>query len=91
MEPLSTLIDGFRLDDLGDGSHRGHNIGGDGSRAVVFGGLLLGQTIVAATQAQPGKEVKTVHTIFARAGKPDLPLDVTVDTMHAGRTFGGVA
>ena len=91
MEPLSTLIDGFRLDDLGDGRYRGHDAGGGaGSRAVVFGGLLLGQTIVAATLAQPGKEVKTVHTIFARAGRPDQPLDVTVDTMHAGRTFGSV-
>lgn len=91
MEPLSTLIDGFQLDDLGDGRYRGHNAGGGaGSRAVVFGGLLLGQTIVAATQAQPGKEVKTVHTIFARAGRPDQPLDVSVDTMHAGRTFGSV-
>lgn len=91
MEPLSTLIDGFQLDDLGDGRYQGHNVGGGaGGQGVVFGGLLLGQTIVAATRAQPGKEVKTVHTIFARAGRPDQPLDVTVDTMHAGRTFGSV-
>jgi acyl-CoA thioesterase-2 len=91
VEPLSALIDGFRLDDLGDGRYRGHNAGGGaGSNGVVFGGLLLGQAIVAAARAQPGKEVKTVHTIFARAGRTDQPLDVTVDTMHAGRTFGSV-
>jgi acyl-CoA thioesterase-2 len=91
VQPLSALVEGFQLDDLGDGRYRGHNVGGGaGSQGVVFGGLLLGQSIVAATRSQPGKDVKTVHTIFARAGRVDQPLDVTVDTMHAGRSFGSV-
>ena len=58
---------------------------------VVFGGQLLGQAIVAALAGQDGKAVKTVHTIFARAAAPDAPLAITVDRMHAGRTFASSA
>ena len=91
MEELQSLLEGFELEEVGQGRYRGHNTGdGRGERAVVFGGLLLGQSIVAAVRSQPGKEVKTVHTIFARAGRVDQPLDVAVDTMHAGRSFGSV-
>jgi acyl-CoA thioesterase len=91
VEELQSLLEGFELEEVGQGRYRGHNTGdGRGERAVVFGGLLLGQSIVAAVRSQPGKEVKTVHTIFARAGRVDQPLDVAVDTMHAGRSFGSV-
>jgi acyl-CoA thioesterase len=45
---------------------------------------------VAATNAQPGKEVKTVHAIFARGGMVDRPLEYEVDVMHSGRAFGSV-
>jgi acyl-CoA thioesterase-2 len=31
--------------------------------------------------------VKTVHTVFARSARPDLPIEIVVDRMHAGRTF----
>jgi acyl-CoA thioesterase len=91
VEPLAALLEGFELEDMGKGRYRGRNAGGGREeRAVVFGGLLLGQSIVAAARSQPGKEVKTVHTIFARAGRVDQPLDVAVDTMHSGRSFGSV-
>jgi acyl-CoA thioesterase II len=88
MDDLSLLIEAFELEDAGDGRYRGRNAGDE--RPVVFGGLLLGQSIVAATRSQPDKEVKTVHTLFARAARPDEPLEVVVDSMHAGRTFGSV-
>ncbi|HYZ99363.1 MAG TPA: acyl-CoA thioesterase domain-containing protein [Acidimicrobiales bacterium] len=92
MEPLARLVEGFRLEEVGDGRYRGHNAGGGaGAQGVVFGGLLLGQSVVAAARSQPGKEVKTVHTVFARAGRVDQPLDIAVDTVHAGRTFASVA
>jgi acyl-CoA thioesterase II len=89
VEKLESLLEGFELDEVGENRYRARNVGG-GERPVVFGGLLLGQSIVAAVRSQPGKEVKTVHTIFARAGRVDQPLDVIVDPMHAGRTFGSV-
>ncbi len=55
---------------------------------VVFGGQMLAQTVIAALEGEEGKRVKTLHTVFARAGRPDQPLEISVDTVHSGRAFG---
>jgi acyl-CoA thioesterase len=47
----------------------------------------MAQTMIAALQGQEGKVVKTLHIVFARAGKPGEPLEITVDPMHGGRAF----
>jgi acyl-CoA thioesterase-2 len=60
----------------------------DEGHGVVFGGQLLAQAVVAATRAVEGKELKSLHTIFARSARPDAPLAIDVDTMHEGRAFG---
>ena len=88
MLELQELLDVLKFEDKGDGHFVAQNAGG--GRDVVFGGQILAQTIIAATNAQPGKEVKTVQTIFARGGKMTAPLDLTVESMHDGRTFGSV-
>src|SRR5438270_5830971 len=54
---------------------------------VVFGGQLLAQSIVAALARHPGKTVKTIHTIFARAGAGDTPVEIGLDPVHDGRSF----
>ncbi len=59
----------------------------DEGHGVVFGGQLLAQAVVAATRSVAGKELKSLHTIFARSARPDAPLDIYVDTMHEGRAF----
>ena len=57
-------------------------------RNVIFGGQILAQTIVAAvTASDDGKEVKSIHAIFARAGALDTPMDLEVRSIHAGRTW----
>ena len=58
-----------------------------GAGAVVFGGQLLAQTIVAAATADPDKSVKSVHTVFARGASTDTPLEFAVDVMQKGRSF----
>lgn len=58
---------------------------------MVFGGQLIGQSIVAALVGQDGKTVKTVHTVFARSASAAAPLAITVDRMHAGRTLASSA
>ena len=88
MHQLSELLDCLDLQAAGPGRYRAANAGG--GRDVIFGGQILGQSIVAATRDQPDKEVKTIHTIFARGGRVADPVEIQVDQMHSGRTFGSV-
>lgn len=90
-QPMSQLLGGLELEQIGEGRYRAQNVApARGARAVIFGGQLLGQSIVAATLDQPGKVVKTIHTIFARGGDASQPVEIDVDRMHAGRSFGSV-
>ncbi|HLH27385.1 MAG TPA: acyl-CoA thioesterase domain-containing protein, partial [Acidimicrobiales bacterium] len=83
------LPSALELTPLGDRRYRAGNVA-TGVGGVVFGGQLLGQTIVAAATADPSKEVKTVHTVFARGASPDRALDVHVEPVHLGRALGSV-
>ncbi|WP_280398740.1 acyl-CoA thioesterase [Nocardia carnea] len=58
-----------------------------GGRRVVDGSQILGQSIVAASKALPGRTVRTAHALFVSAADPDIPLDFTVTTIKAGRSF----
>ena len=85
---LSQLLDSFDLGSVDNGRYRARNAGE--GRDVIFGGQLLAQSIVAAVRDQPDKEVKTIHTIFARGGKASEPVELEIGAMHSGRTFGSV-
>lgn len=62
-------------------------------RDVVFSGQLLGQMVLASARDAPGggagsaKDARSVHAVFARAGSYSRPIDMTVESMHAGRTW----
>ena len=56
-------------------------------RDVVFGGQLLAQVIVAAADRHPGKNVRSVQAIFARAARVSEAVEIAADPMHAGRAF----
>jgi acyl-CoA thioesterase II len=79
------LMRAFRLEETGVGLYRAENA--DFGSPVIFGGQLLAQSILAATMGQSDKRVKTVHTVFARSGAADRPLELAVDSMHSGRAF----
>jgi acyl-CoA thioesterase-2 len=83
---LAELLEVLDLEPVGEGRFRGQNFS-DGPGGVVFGGQLLAQAIVAGASIDPSKEVKTVHTIFARGGDPSKPLDIEVEAMHTGRAL----
>lgn len=85
MPTIADLLASLTLEPAGDGRSTAANVAA--GPGVIFGGQLLGQSIVAASAAEPGKRVKTVHTIFARAGAPDAPVEITVDPMHSGRAM----
>ena len=87
---MSDLDAVLRVLDLApaEGGFTGSNL--DEGGGVVFGGQILGQTVVAAARTQPAKEVQSVHTIFARSARGDQALSIDVEEMHGGRAFGSV-
>ena len=63
------------------------NEGDPAVRDVVFGGQLLGQMIMAASASSPGKQVRTIHTLFARAARVSAATELAVEPIHDGRSF----
>ena len=86
MPSIESLVASLQLEPDGDGRYRAGNVGE--GHGVIFGGQLLAQSVVAGLAGDPDKRVKTVHTIFARAGSPDAPVEITVDRIHSGRAMG---
>ncbi len=86
MVGVEDLVGALDLEPIGPDRFRGRHVVANGY-GVVFGGQLLAQSLVAGLAGHEGKRVKTLHTIFARGASPDAPLDIAVDTMHAGRAF----
>lgn len=56
-------------------------------RDVVFSGQLIGQTIAASARGSETKHVRSIHSVFARAGSYLQPIVLEVDVMHSGRTW----
>ena len=81
-----TLREVLELEQVGEGSFVGQSVD-IGHGAPVFGGQLLGQSIMAASTIAPDKYVKTIHTVFARGGDVSKPLEIEVETMAAGRAM----
>jgi acyl-CoA thioesterase len=81
----------LRLEPLGGGRFRAPNEGDPAQRDVVFGGQLLGQMIVAASASHPGKHVRTLHTIFARAARVSAETQLAVEPIHDGRSFASAS
>jgi acyl-CoA thioesterase len=63
----------------------------DEGHGVVFGGQLMAQAVVAATQAHAEKELLSLHTVFARAASFDEPLSIGVEILQSGRSMGSAA
>ncbi len=57
-------------------------------RDVVFSGQLMAQSLVASfVSGGETKTVRSIHSIFARAGSYLSPLELHVESMQAGRTW----
>ncbi|MEV3960307.1 acyl-CoA thioesterase domain-containing protein [Nocardia sp. NPDC050193] len=74
-----------RADPADPARFRGDSDGG--TRRVVDGSQILGQSIVAAARALPGRTVRTAHALFVSAADPEVPLEFTVTAIRAGRSF----
>jgi acyl-CoA thioesterase len=73
----------------GDGSFTARHL--DHGHAVVFGGQLLAQSLVAAARTVPDKQVLSLHCVFARAGSFEEPLAIDVEVLQEGRSFASVS
>jgi acyl-CoA thioesterase len=82
---VDSILRSLDLEPTGPDSYLAMNI--DAGHGVIFGGQLMAQAVIAGLAGHDGKSVKTVHTVFARSGAPDAPVEITVDRMHAGRAF----
>jgi acyl-CoA thioesterase len=59
------------------------------ARNVVFSGQILAQMIMASDHAVEGtKDIKSIHAIFARAGRYTESMQLHRDSLHAGRSWG---
>ena len=85
MADLEGILRSFTLKPAGDDRYTADNV--EATHGVIFGGQLLAQTILAALEGTDGKRVKTVHTVFARGGSAEVPVEIAVDRMHTGRAL----
>lgn len=87
---MTELPEILRLTDMGDHRYRVFQPGEAAEgRDVVFSGQLLAQMIMGSDAAAGGaKDVRSVHAIFARAGTYTKPIELEVDSMQSGRTWG---
>jgi len=86
MTELDDLLGVLALEPAGEGAWRASSVEFGGS-SVVFGGQLLAQSIIAGAAVDPTKELKSIHTVFARGASLAAPLEIGVDVMQTGRTF----
>ncbi|MER6082687.1 acyl-CoA thioesterase domain-containing protein [Streptomyces sp. NPDC001833] len=56
----------------------------------LFGGQLLAQFVRAAQLGCPDKSVKSLHALFARAGRPEEPVRYEVRRHHDGASFAAL-
>jgi acyl-CoA thioesterase len=82
---VDALMDALALEPCGPTTYRAVNA--PTGPGVIFGGQLLAQTVLAALAGRDGKSVKTVHTVFARAGSMDTGVEIDVEPLHDGRAF----
>ena len=84
LESLLAIFDVAPTDDgltrfIGTSETRGRN--------VIEGSQLLGQAMVAASKALPGRAVRSAHGLFAAAANPAKEIEFTVTPVRAGRSF----
>jgi acyl-CoA thioesterase-2 len=83
---LEALISAFHLERLEDDSYLGPRL--ERNLPRVFGGLVLGQAIVAAAKSTDSRYVPhSCHAYFMRGGDPQEPIIYGVERMHDGRSF----
>jgi acyl-CoA thioesterase-2 len=82
---LGNLLDLLTLEPVGTDRYLGQTQ--DLGFGNLFGGHVLGQALVAASNSCVGRNVHSLHAYFIRAGNPKLPIDYQVDRIRDGGSF----
>ncbi|MGP0029474.1 MAG: acyl-CoA thioesterase [Acidimicrobiales bacterium] len=82
------LVKMLDLSPAGPDRFLGQNL--ESAGGVIFGGQLLAQSVAAAALTIPDMQVKSMHTIFLRGGRPDLAPELEIARLNEGRTFAGL-
>jgi acyl-CoA thioesterase II len=88
MNPAPELAEMLDLRRTGEQQYEADNL--PGPSPVVFGGQILAQAVSAACRTVPDKELKNLHTVFARGGAPDQPLEFDIKVLQRGRAFASL-
>jgi acyl-CoA thioesterase len=90
MTTLDEILAVLDVQQTGEGRFSATSVA-EGAGSVVFGGQLLGQSLMAAAKTVPDKQVLSMHTLFVRGASFDSLLDLRVDTLHTGRAFSSAS
>lgn len=82
---IATLIETLDLEPLEVNLFRGRSPQVGWQR--VFGGQVIGQSLVAATRTVEDAAVHSLHGYFMRPGDPEVPIIYEVDRYRDGRSF----
>ena len=82
---LSQLLNLLTLEPVGDDLYLGQSQ--DLGFRNLFGGQVLGQSLVAATNSCDHRNVHSLHAYFVRAGKSHLPIQYQVTRIRDGGSF----
>ena len=83
---LDALLHALSLEPLGGDRFRAPSEGGRFADRV-FGGQLVAQALMAASQTVTGKLPNSLHAYFVESGTPTRPLDLAVDSVRDGRSI----
>lgn len=56
-------------------------------RPRLFGGMVVGQAVVAASRCAPGFQLHSLHAYFLQPGDPALPVRYVVSPLKQGKNF----
>ncbi len=85
-DPLSTVLDVLRLEQVDENTFTGGSLPKPGGR--VFGGQVLAQTLLAAARTLDGDRLPhSVHGYFLRPGDVREPITFSVERLRDGRSF----
>lgn len=81
---MTSLLDVLNVESQGDDAFVGSS---SGMIQHLFGGQLLGQSVVAAGRTVEGREINSLHGYFLHAGDGRRPVHYEVQRTRDGRSF----